>query len=79
VPHHVSPRGNRRLTTFFSVDDWREYLAAGFGPKQAELFRRHERTGRPLGSAMFLKRLESTLGRVLRKKASGRKPNPKKQ
>ena len=56
------------------VDDWREYLAAGLGPEQAELFRRHERTGRPLGSARFLKRLESTLGRVLRQKPPGRKP-----
>ena len=26
VPHHVTQRGNRRLTTFFSEDDYRAYL-----------------------------------------------------
>ena len=26
VPHHVTQRGNRRLTTYFSEDDYRAYL-----------------------------------------------------
>ncbi|MHC4169412.1 MAG: transposase [Planctomycetota bacterium] len=56
------------------VDDWRDYLTAGLEPEQAELLRRHERTGRPLGGTAFLKRLETKLGRVLRKKIPGRKP-----
>ena len=59
------------------VDDWREYLAEGLVPEQAALLRRHERTGRPLGGAAFLKRLETRLDRVLRKKMPGRKPRKK--
>ena len=59
------------------VDDWREYLAAGLEPEQAELLRQHERTGRPLGGTALLKRLETGLGRVLRKKPPGRKPKKK--
>lgn len=59
------------------VDDWREYLAAGVEPEQAALLRRHERTGRPLGSSVFLKRLEGRLGRTLRKKTPGRKSKNK--
>ncbi|ALC18201.1 transposase [Desulfuromonas soudanensis] len=26
LPHHVTQRGNRRQTTFFTVDDYRYYL-----------------------------------------------------
>jgi putative transposase len=36
------------------VDDWREYLAEGLEPEQAEVFRLHEQTGRPLGDGAFL-------------------------
>jgi len=61
------------------VDDWREYLAAGLAPEQAALLRQHERTGRPLGSAAFLRRLETRLGRVLHKKTPGRKPKSKQK
>ena len=61
------------------VDDWREYLAAGLAPEQAALLRQHERTGRPLGSAAFLRRLETRGRRVLRKKTPGRKPKSKQK
>ncbi len=61
------------------VEDWRAYLASGLKPEQAELLRRHERTGRPLCDGAFLKRLEARLGRVLQKKPSGRKPKSKKK
>ena len=61
------------------VDDWREYLAAGLNVEEAALLRQHERTGRPLGSEMFLKRLERKLGRVLHKKWPGRKPKKEKK
>jgi hypothetical protein len=46
--------------------------------EQADLLRRHERTGRPLGDGAFLKRLEAELGRVLHKKPPGRKPGAEK-
>ena len=61
------------------VDDWRAYLALGLSDEETELLRGHERTGRPLGSLAFLKRLEGKLGRVLRKKPPGRKQKTKKK
>jgi putative transposase len=61
------------------VDDWRAYLASGLSFEEANLLRGHERSGRPLGSLAFLKRLENKLGRVLRKKQPGRKPKTKKK
>lgn len=61
------------------VDDWRAYLASGLSNEEANLLRGHERTGRPLGSLSFLKRIESKLGRVIRKKTPGRKPKNKKK
>jgi len=54
--------------------DWREFLSAGMEADEAELFRRHERTGRPLGQARFLERIEKTLGRVIRPNKRGPKP-----
>jgi hypothetical protein len=50
------------------VDDWRAYLASELNFEEANLLRGHERTGWLLGSLAFLKRIESRLGRVLRKK-----------
>jgi hypothetical protein len=61
------------------VDDWRSYLASGLSIEEANLLRGHERTGRPLSGLAFLKRIESRLGRVLRKKPPGRKPKTKKK
>ena len=61
------------------VDDWKAYLASGLSSEEADLLRGHERTGRPLGSLAFLKRLESKLGRVLRKKPPGRKLKTRKK
>ena len=54
--------------------DWREFLSAGLEADEAERFRRHERTGRPLGQARFLERIEKTLGRVIRPNKRGPKP-----
>jgi putative transposase len=54
-------------------------MAEGLEPEQAAVMRRHERTGRPLGSEAFLKRLENKLGRILRKKPAGRKPKTKEK
>jgi putative transposase len=54
--------------------DWREFLSEGLEVNDAELFRRHERTGRPLGEASFLERIENVLGRIVRPNKAGRKP-----
>jgi putative transposase len=61
------------------VDDWRAYLASGLSSEEADLLRGHERTGRPLGSLAFLKRIEGKLGRFVRKKPPGRKTKTKKK
>lgn len=55
------------------VNDWRSLLKLGSSKQEAELMRRHERTGRPLGEERFVSRLEGTLGRVLRPQKPGRK------
>ncbi len=53
--------------------DWMEYLTRGLAAEEMEVFRRHERTGRPLGDERFIGELEETLGMDLRL----RKPGPK--
>jgi putative transposase len=55
---------------------WREFLTLSVGGSEAELLRRHERTGRPLGSRDFVSGLESSLGRRLLPGKGGR---PRKQ
>ena len=56
------------------VPDWADFLAAGMEKEPLEAIRRSERTGRPLGAASFVKRLERRLGRVLTKQKPGPKP-----
>ena len=59
------------------VDDWRQYL---YENEEAwDLIRRHERTGRPLGSPRFVADLEEMTGRELAKKKPGPKPKKKKK
>ncbi len=53
--------------------DWKDFLAGGLDPGEAELLRRHERTGRPLGGFEFVERLEKALRRVLCKQKTGPK------
>jgi putative transposase len=52
---------------------WQDFLLDGLAPDEAEWIRRHERTGRPLGSPSFVERAERVLGRRL----SPRRPGPK--
>ena len=55
------------------ADDWKEYLtSAEFHVSDA--FRKHEKTGRPMGSEQFIENAEILLNRTLKKK----KPGPKK-
>ena len=56
------------------VSDWRRFLAAE--EENVEPLRRHLRTGRPLGDAAFIARLESRFHRTLRKRPPGPKPKP---
>jgi len=55
-------------------DSWMEFLAVETAADAAGVFRRHERTGRPLGSPAFVASLEDRLGRVLRRQRPGKKP-----
>ncbi len=55
------------------IEDWQGFLSAPLKDKELEELRRHENTGRPLGSESFIRRIERLLGRVL----GFRKPGPK--
>jgi putative transposase len=52
--------------------DWKLFLGTAT-EEEMEKIRRHERSGRPLGSERFVERLESTLERLL----TPGKPGPK--
>jgi len=56
------------------VDDWSSFLGEGTDEQEQALLCLHERTGRPLGSKRFVRKLERTLGRVLRPQKGGRPP-----
>ena len=56
------------------VGDWAAFLAGGLGEEEGNVLRKHERSGRPLGGAGFVERLETELGRLLKKG----KPGPKR-
>ena len=57
------------------VRNWRKFLSSHSTEKENALIRRHEQTGRPLGSAKFVHRLENKLSRILMPQKGGR---PKK-
>ena len=59
------------------VQDWAAFLGQEMPKRQMEEFRLRERTGRPLGSNVFLATLERLIGRVLLPRKPGPKPkNP---
>ena len=51
--------------------NWVTFLSTECSGTELETLRRHERTGRPLGDDDFITRLESTLGRSMRRKKPG--------
>lgn len=55
------------------VGDWGSFLSRNLSEEDAELLRKHERTGRPLGDTVFVSRLESLLQRPLVPGKAGRK------
>ena len=55
------------------VGDWQKFLSTEITEQEADEIRRHERIGRPLGSKLFLAKLENALGRTLQRQ----KPGPK--
>ena len=78
---HVSGKDDRLVKVkplLARVDDWGKFLGEAVDPAEAAMWRRHERTGRPLGGAGFVERLEGMLGRVLRRQRPGRKPRERR-
>ncbi|MHB9156172.1 MAG: transposase [Endomicrobiales bacterium] len=55
------------------VKDLRSFLRLGDPDKDASVFRKFSRTGRPLGDNDFISNLEKTTGRILRPQRAGRK------
>jgi len=51
---------------------WPDFLSSALTKKDAELLKKHERTGRPLGNEAFVERLEIKLGRTLKLQKPGR-------
>jgi putative transposase len=56
------------------VRDWRSFLSEPVDENEIMLLKKHEGTGRPLGSQSFIVGLEKSLGRTLRRQP----PGPKK-
>lgn len=54
--------------------DWRAYLSSGLSSEEVDLIELHGRTGRPLGSEQFIKKLETVLGRKLLPRKPGPQP-----
>jgi len=77
---HIFGVLNKVLTDFYltsQIKDWSSYIHQGEEKeKDLDSFRKHERTGRPLGDKKFLAKLEQITGRALIIKNAGR---PKKK
>jgi len=65
----------REIRLLSIIPDWQELLSGDLSVEEYETLRRHERSGRPLGSDGFMVRLEKLTSRVLRRK----KPGPEKR
>ena len=55
--------------------DWSDFLSADGNKDSIEMLRKHEGTGRPLGSPRFIDSVEQQLGRLLRPGRVGRRPS----
>ncbi len=56
-----------------AISDWAAFLAEGDQPDMTDDIKKHARTGRPMGDASFLSKLEKQFGRDLSIKKVGRK------
>jgi putative transposase len=54
---------------------WKQFLSVDVSVPEIELFRKHERTDRPLGEDAFIEKLEHILDRTLKPQ----KPEPKRK
>jgi len=72
------PLGVMRLFDYVAVSrqHWRDFIEAKDQPADIKALKEHTRKGRPLGSDLFLAKLEEKLGQALKVKRRGR---PKKE
>jgi putative transposase len=78
---HLAARGDGLVDVQPLLDrapDWRGLLDSALSQADYDAIRRGERTGRPLGAAEFVDRLEERLGRRLSPQKPGRKPKAQK-
>lgn len=76
---HVFRLSDKILTEFdlhSDIKDWSAFLQGEDNESDLDTFRKHERTGRPLGDKDFIAKIEEITGRTLGKKKVGR---PKKR
>ncbi len=79
---HLSGRDDRLAKVaplLGMVNDWRGFLNSAIREEELRDLREHGRTGRPLGSATFVERLEAMVGRVLTPQKGGRPQKLRKQ
>ena len=72
---HLSGRDDRLAKVaplLAMVNDWRGFLNSAIREEELRDLREHGRTGRPLGNATFVERLEAIVGRVLHPQKGGR-------
>jgi putative transposase len=60
------------------VDNWESYLSHSRTVDEMKRITQHSRTGRPLGSSEFIRRLEAISGKALAPRKPGRKPVERK-
>lgn len=73
---HISGKDDklvRVLPLLEIVKNWQDFLLTAVSKDFTEKLRKHQSTGRPLGSEIFIERLEKSLNRTLKKKKSGPK------
>lgn len=72
---HLAGRDDRLVKTaplLEIVSDWQGLLTAPTPPREAQVFRSHERSGRPLGDSAFITRIEHRLGITIHRNRPGR-------
>jgi putative transposase len=62
-----------QITSYVFIKDWGLFLDQGDLKSEARDISNHTQTGRPLGDATFIKKLEAETGRCLAPKVKGRK------
>jgi putative transposase len=75
---HIKRIRDPLLALFYlheEIRDWRKYLKEPDDEQRIRIFHKHILTGRPLGKESFVKKLEKSIGRILRRT----KPGPRKR